>query len=185
MAEASDAAIVQRVLDGDVEAFGVLVDRHHERATRFAERMLGTRADAEDVVQDAFLRAYRFLPNYQERERFEGWLFRILTNQCRTAAARRRRHALPFAEVREREAIERSPAPDRAAERSAVRQDIERALARLDPLQREAFLLKHVEELSYEEIAAMTGLGVSALKMRVKRACERLRALLTEVANVC
>ncbi|HWP04063.1 MAG TPA: sigma-70 family RNA polymerase sigma factor, partial [Gemmatimonadaceae bacterium] len=67
------------------------------------------------------------------------------------------------------------------AERVAWREEIQRALARLDPEQREAFLLKHVEELGYEEMSELTGVGVSALKMRVKRACERLRAMLREV----
>ena len=178
----TDAAIVRRVLDGDVEAFAQLVDRYYDRYARFAEHMIGNRADAEDVVQDAFLRAYRFLPNYQERERFDAWLFRILVNQCRTTAARRRRGGTV---VDDAEALERVPTEDHTAERHALRQDIEHALARLEPEQREAFLLKYVEELSYEEMAMMTGAGVSALKMRVKRACERLRAFLTGVSNAC
>jgi RNA polymerase sigma-70 factor (ECF subfamily) len=75
-------------------------------------------------------------------------------------------------------------AEEHPAERTAWREEIERALSRLDPEQREAFLLKHVEELSYEEMAEITGAGISALKMRVKRACDRLRQLLEEVQRV-
>ena len=70
---------------------------------------------------------------------------------------------------------------DHPAERTAWREELERALQRLDEDQREAFLLKHVEDMGYEDMAVVTGVGVSALKMRVKRACERLRVLLHEV----
>lgn len=178
----TDAAIVRRVLDGDVEAFALLIDRYYDRYARYSEHMLGSRADAEDVVQDAFLRAYRFLPNYEDRERFDAWLFRIVVNQCRSAATRRHRRAVSLEDV---DAVAHTAVDDHAAERTALRQDLERAVARLDAEQREAFLLKHVEELSYEEMAAITGVGVSALKMRVKRACERLRSMLMELPNVC
>ena len=77
-----------------------------------------------------------------------------------------------------------SAATGHPAEQRAWREEIYRALEQIDPLQREAFLLKHVEDLSYEEMAELTGVGVSALKMRVKRACDRLRELLQEVYSV-
>jgi RNA polymerase sigma-70 factor (ECF subfamily) len=75
-------------------------------------------------------------------------------------------------------------AEEHPAEREAWREEIDRALKLLDDDQREAFLLKHVEDMGYEEMATLTGVGVSALKMRVKRACERLRAMLQEVQGV-
>ena len=78
-----DAADVQRVLAGDVEAYAALVDRYYDRCARFAIRMLGNRDDAEDALQATFLRAYRALNRYQERDRFSAWLYRILVNQCR------------------------------------------------------------------------------------------------------
>src|SRR5436305_13600665 len=85
----SDAADVQRVLNGDVDAFAGLVDRYYARCARFAIRMLGNRDDAEDALQATFLRAYRALGKYQERDKFSAWLYRILTNQCRSVAVRR------------------------------------------------------------------------------------------------
>lgn len=172
-----DAELVGRVLAGDAGAYAGLVARYRDRLGRYATRMLGDRADAEEAVQDAFLRAYRSLARCDDPERFGPWLFGILVNRCRTAYARRAR--------RERVLVRDEPAArEAAAEPEAGRleweQEIRWALGRLDPLQREAFLLRHVEELSYEEIATATGAGVSALKMRVKRACDRLRALLDE-----
>jgi RNA polymerase sigma-70 factor, ECF subfamily len=177
----NDAALVRRVLDGDIDAYAILVDRYHERYTRFAQQLLGDREDAEEAVQDAFVRAYRSLRRYEDRQRFGAWLLQILVNRCRTAGAKRRRRERTFLRVEDGTPEQREEHP---SERSAWREEIARALARLDADQREAFLLKHVEELSYEEMAAITGAGVSALKMRVKRACERLREMLEEVQRV-
>jgi RNA polymerase sigma-70 factor (ECF subfamily) len=173
--EATDAAVVRRVLAGDVESFAILVERHHERCLRLATRLIGSTQDAEEAVQDAFVRAYRALGRYEEREQFGAWLTRILVNRCRTAAARSSRRAQTF--VHDEVAAGAAPARG-GADARMWRAEIERALAALPSEQREAFVLKHVEELDYEAMAKITGVGVSALKMRVKRACERLRVLL-------
>ena len=175
-----DATIVRRVLAGDVDAYAVLVARYRDRFARFALRMLGDREDAEEAMQDAFVRAYRSLRNCRDPSRFGSWLFRILANRCRTHDAIRRRRGRTF--VRDEVALQ-SAGADPSFDGGAWREELERALARLDPLYREAFLLKHVEELEYDEMARVTGAGVSALKMRVKRACDRLRELLQEVQS--
>jgi RNA polymerase sigma-70 factor (ECF subfamily) len=161
---------------GDVRAFAELVDAYYARCLRFAMHMLANRGDAEEAVQDTFVRVYRALPGYEERESFEPWLFRILANRCRSAGARERRRSefVEFGEVPER-------ANDRQHDESiAWREEIGRALASLPPEQREAFLMRHVEDLTYDDMAIVTGAGISALKMRVKRACDALRRLLTE-----
>jgi RNA polymerase sigma-70 factor, ECF subfamily len=161
---------------GDVRAFAELVDAYYARCLRFAMHMLANRSDAEEAVQDTFVRVYRALPGYEEREAFEPWLFRILANRCRSAGARERRRSefVEFGEVPER-------ATDRRHDESiAWREEIVRALASLPPEQREAFLMRHVEDLTYDDMAIATGAGISALKMRVKRACDALRLLLTE-----
>jgi RNA polymerase sigma-70 factor (ECF subfamily) len=178
--ELTDAVLVSRVIGGDVDAYAVLVARYRDRYARFAVHMLGSREDAEDVLQETFVRAYRSIAQCEDRARFGSWLFRILVNRCRTAGARRGRREQTV--VRDEIAL-LGPAVDHPAERAAWREEIARALARLDPDQREAFLLKYVEEMSYEEMAALTGVGVSALKMRVKRACGRLREMLREVRS--
>jgi RNA polymerase sigma-70 factor, ECF subfamily len=105
-------------------------------------------------------------------------LFRILVNRCRTLGARRGRRARTFVvdEVALLGAAEEHPAGA-----TAWREEIDRALQQLRGDQREAFLLKYVEEMGYDEMSQLTGVGVSALKMRVMRACERLRELLSEV----
>ena len=176
----SDAQLVRCVLDGDVEAFAPLVDRYHDRFARYAARLIGDREDAEEAVQDAFLRAYRALGRYREEERFGGWLFRILVNQCRSVVVRRQRRAELLAAAPWEPPTTAAPPEDDGA----LREELERALAELSAESREAVLLRFAEELTYEEMAAITGTGVSALKMRVRRACARLRALLLEVDRV-
>jgi len=177
----SDAVIVASVRAGDSGAFAVLVARYRTQFGRYAVRMLGNREDAEEAMQDAFVRAFKSLETCEDPAKFGSWFFRILANRCRTAGARRGRRDRTF--VRDEIAIT-DAAEDHPAERDAWREEIDRALKLLDDDQREAFLLKHVEEMGYEEMSVLTGVGVSALKMRVKRACERLRAMLQEVQGV-
>jgi RNA polymerase sigma-70 factor (ECF subfamily) len=173
----SDKALIDAVLGGDVGAFGVLAHRYRDAYTRYAVRMLGSRDDADDVLQLAFIRAFRGLAQCRDPERFRAWLYQIVINECRTYSTRRARRERRL--VRDPSLAESASVPP--DEQSALRDEIQRALDRLEPPQREAFVLKHVEDLSYEEMAELTGQGISALKMRVKRACERLRELLEGV----
>jgi RNA polymerase sigma-70 factor (ECF subfamily) len=177
----SDAALVRRVLEGDPRAFTLLVDRHLQPCLRFATRMLGNRQDAEDVTQETLLRAHRAIATFDLEGNFRTWLFAILVNRCRTSLLQRSRYVRRV--LTDDNAILDATADDQAGA-TELRIEIERAMAHLDPDQREAFLLKHVEQLGYDEMAAVTGAGVSALKMRVKRACERLQELLGEVNDV-
>ena len=173
----TDADLVNAAQRGDVSAFAALVDRHTPVCVRYATRMLGNREDAEDVAQEAFVRAHRALERYDGSVAFRTWLMTILVNRCRTAlGVRHRRDAWLVADD---DLIARAAVPPQD-DGAALRDAIERALTRLDAAQREAFLLKHVEQLSYDEMARITGVGVSALKMRVQRACERLQVLLEE-----
>jgi RNA polymerase sigma-70 factor (ECF subfamily) len=172
----TDAELVVRTRSGDPDAFGTLVSRYYDACWRFAYHMLGERADAEDVVQEAFLRAYLAIGRYDERDQFRGWLFRILTNQCRNALTARGRRTRRF--IQDEMALETAPAPPTGLPVGVEDAVLRRALGQLDPLQREALLLKYAEGLEYGEMSAMTGAGESALKMRVKRGSERLRALI-------
>src|SRR5437868_15213460 len=117
--ESTDAALVTRVLHGDVNSYGVLVSRYRDRYARYAVHMLGNREDAEEALQDAFTRAYRSLARCEDRERFGAWLFRILVNRCRTSGARRVRRSQTF--VHDDLALHEA-AEDHPAERSAWRE---------------------------------------------------------------
>lgn len=151
--------------------------RHYADCYRFAYRMLGERADAEDVVQETFVRAFRGLGGYDDRDRFRAWLLRIASNRCRSFGSRR---AWRSARLRLYHALVEPPAV--APSGDITVEDVQRALGGIAPKLREAFLLKHVEGLSYQEMMGVTGASESALKMRVKRACEALERMLGDGA---
>lgn len=177
----SDESLIADVLGGDLDAFTHLSRRYRDDHMHFAVRMLGNRFDADDALQSAWLRAFRHLHRCADRTRFAAWVFAIVVNECRSAASRRARRERRLADD---ESVLETAAVDDGSERRATREEIECALDELPADQREAFVLKHVEQMSYDEMAEITGVGVSALKMRVKRACERLREVLEEVPDV-
>jgi RNA polymerase sigma-70 factor (ECF subfamily) len=179
-AERPDSSIVAAVLTGNTDAYGILVSRYRDAYTRFAVRMLGSIEDADDALQLAFVRAFRNLGQCRDPDRFGSWLYQIVVNECRTLAARRSRRELRI--VRD-EAKMDSAATPHPADETALRDEIQHVLDQLETSQREAFLLRHVEGLGYNEMSEITGVGVSALKMRVKRATERLRVLLEGVVS--
>ena len=171
----TDAILVARAAGGDVEAYSQLVQRYYAACSRIAVRMLRDDADAQDAVQDTFLRAFRALSRFDERKVFRAWLLRILVNQCRTHALKRKRRETRF--PRDEIALRDTPSSDVIGDGAGddERRHVIEAVESLEPLLREAFLLKYVEELEYKEMSEITGASISALKMRVKRACEALR----------
>ncbi len=171
-----DAELVVRARAGDAGALRDLVERYYDACWRYAYRMLGDRADAEDAAQETFLRALAALATYEERSQFREWLFTILVNQCRNALVSRSRRERRFVSSDEFPVQEHGL---RAAEPPAMADDeLAQAVARLEPEQREALLLRFGEGMDYAQMSLATGASQSALKMRVKRGCDRLRGML-------
>ena len=170
--EPSDATVVRQVLAGDVDAYRVLVERYRREFGRYAVALVGDADTAADVVQESFIRAYDSLASCRDPERFGAWFFRILTNQCHDAVRRRPREAVLAVDPPARERA------DDALERGELGAALEAALGRLTLEQREAFVMKHVDGRSYDEMAQLLGVGVDALKMRVHRARDAMRSML-------
>jgi len=174
----SDSSVVAQVLDGDAEAFGIIIRRYEPGLLRFAARMLGSADAAADAVAESLVRAYRHLAQCRDPEHLKSWLYRITGNRCRSHIGRRHMSdialddAPPLADPVDTWAV---------LERSEQVALVERALAQLQPEKREAFVLKHVEGLSYEEMADVTGARIPTLKMRVHRAREALLLALKEL----
>jgi RNA polymerase sigma-70 factor (ECF subfamily) len=175
-----DSRTISRAKLGDIDAFTAIVEAYHARCIRFARAMLRNPDDAEDMVQETFVRLYRALPRYEERQRFEAWLFQILGNCCRTANTAFQRQASRT--THDDEAVEGVPSLDDPAAQfdHEWSEAVKRALAEVPEYNREIFLLHYIEGFSYEEVERMTGVKQSALKMRVKRASDMLRARLSE-----
>lgn len=172
-AESADGAVVRRVLGGDVEAYRILVERCRRDYGRYAVALLRDPDAAADAMQEALIRAYEGLAGCRDPDRFGAWFFRILQNQCRNALARSR----DTVEL-ERVGLVARDRADGVVERGELADALQAALAALTAEQREAFVLKHVEGQSYEEMAQLLGVGVDALKMRVHRARDALREML-------
>jgi RNA polymerase sigma-70 factor, ECF subfamily len=170
-----DQQIIGEVLAGNREAFAVLVGRYSDPLYRHALGMTGSPDVAEDILQTSFIKAYQHLA--EVRGRFDAWLFRIVANGCKDWLKNIRRTHVSYDEDDQPSGYS---TPDEDLDRSELRTDLDGALATLAPSLREAFVMKHVEGRSYEEMAELLATTVGALKMRVHRAREALQALLEE-----
>ena len=182
------AAVLARARQGDSDAFRALVERHSRSVFRLAYRMTGNEQDAEDVVQESFLRAFKQLGRFESRANFGTWLYRIVAN-CSVDLMRSKqaRHDqvrgdsldqgamdLPAADV---------PGPERMAQSAEIQRRVQTALQGLSPLERAAFTLRHYEGRSIEEISAALNLGTSAAKHSVFRAVKKLRIALAPLRS--
>lgn len=162
-----DTTLVVRCREGDVGAFEQLVDRYQAPVFRFAARMLADYGDAEDVVQEVFLTAWRRLPEIRADGAFAGWLFRSTTNRCLNLIRARRPSAAAEFDLIESTSAQYQPA--RAAETAEQIAALTRALQKVTPEQRAAWLLREVHGRSYAEIAAILGTSVAAVRGRIAR----------------
>lgn len=168
-----DAEVVARVLAGDVEAFAVLVDRYQDGFAQYAAQMTGSADDAADIIQESFVRGFRFLRHCDNPANVKGWLFRIVSNQCKTHLSRRgRRKTVP---LENGAALPAPEDPARDVMVSDLQKHVHRAMQELPPDQREALVLKYVQDRSLAEMAELLDASVPALKMRLLRARTALR----------
>ncbi len=170
-----DQEIISRVLAGSKDSFGILITRYSDPLYRHALGMTGSPDVAEDILQASFIKAYQHLG--EVRGRFDAWVFRIVANSCKDWLKNIRRTHVSYEEDDQPSAFS---TPEEEMDRNELRTDLEYALERLPESLREAFVMKHVEGRSYEEMAVLLETTVGALKMRVHRAREALQALLEE-----
>lgn len=182
-----DRGLLERVAEGDVESFGVLVERHEQRLFRLCERMLLNREDARDAAQEVFLKAFRKAGSYRPRGRVYTWLYRIAVNHCLNLLRRRRlAQFLSFGEAGGAAEAEDGERPD--FEPEDVAPDAEQQLAarrrwlatrelidRLPAGQRAVLVLAKFEGLSYRRIAEVLEISEGAVESRLFRAMQRLR----------
>jgi RNA polymerase sigma-70 factor (ECF subfamily) len=165
----SDHECAAAAREGDHAAFSELVRRHQDAVYRFVLRMLGSREEALEVAQDAFLRAWQALPQWQPEAQFRTWLFRIASNAALDAL--RRRRIVGFEPLAEGfDAASAEPDPEKRLELKQEVGALEASLARLSAEHREILLLREVENMSYEEIGAVLGLSEGTVKSRLARA---------------
>ena len=168
-AVSEDAQLVARSLKQDHEAFGQLIDRHAPAIVNLAYRMVGNRAEAEDLAQESFLTAFKALSTFRADSKFSTWLYRIAA-KCKDWLRTKRPGQGPY-DLDADEVLDSHVAEHRTPEillsQQQVAQELEQAIQRLPPLYREAFVLKHIEGMSYEEMELVLGVNGDTLKMRV------------------
>lgn len=175
----SDNALVRRARDGDFSAFEILFERHRQLAYRFAYQMAPRRDDAEDIVQEAFVRAYQNLHRYRDEAKFTTWLLRIVSNLCTDQARMRtRRDALEQQEasgalVWMTQGDTDDPVANMEAERRV--KILRTALGALPVHHRSVIVLRDLEERGYDEIAEILGCSIGGAKLRVLRARRALK----------
>ena len=188
--DGTDAAVVARVCAGDRDAFRLLVDRHARTIFRLACRMVGSEQDADDVVQETFLRAYRQIGRFESRANFGTWLYRIAVNCSLDLLRQRPRRAEeqpvedPADPVADYADCAPAASPERMALGAEVQAKVDAALGALSGAERAAFLLRHFEGQSIEEIGRMLGLRTSATKHTVFRAVRKMRRALEPIKGV-
>ena len=187
--ELTDLAFVAKARGGDTDAFRVLVERHSRPLFRLAFRMTGNQQDAEDVVQDSFLRAYRQLGKFDERASFGTWLYRIAVNcslDLVRSRKRRSEHMAPVDSEMEDPVLSlpaQDPTPDRLAMSGEVRERVAEAMNELSASERTAFVLRHFEGMCIEDVSQVLGCQPGAAKHSVFRAVQKLRRALEPLVS--
>ena len=181
MHEDPDQPLVIRAAAGDRDAFGALVERYQSRIYNLAMALGVRRADAEDVAQEVFVRAFQGLRRFRGEARFRTWLYQIAVNAVRSyhAAPSRSEPAIPVRRDDRDTALDEAAGADPFAERLADREVIDRALAALPDEWREAVTLRDIEGFSYREIADLTGMPLGTVESRIFRARQQLRSALS------
>jgi RNA polymerase sigma-70 factor (ECF subfamily) len=186
--ELTDGALVVKARAGEAEAFRALVERHSHRLFQLAFRMTGNQEDAEDVVQDSFLRAFRRLDQLDGRASFGTWLYRIAANcsvdLVRSRIARFERRSVD-GEIEDAvfSIPAGGPSPERSAMSSQIRDRVSEAMNDLSPAERTAFVLRHFEGMPMEEVGRVLGCCANTAKHSVFRAVHKLRRALEPLAN--
>ena len=167
----SDLAVIQAVIDGDKSSYGILVNRHKDFAYTLALRIMNNAADADEVAQDAFIKAYRSLSKFNKESKFTTWLYRIVVN---TALSYKRKQKRDIVDTVEEIPTTGFTDENRSLEFQDQQRFIALAMKQLLPLDATVITLYYLKELSLDEIADITELNMSTLKVRLFRARKRI-----------
>jgi RNA polymerase sigma-70 factor (ECF subfamily) len=173
---ADDTLLIQQCLDGRPESYGALVDKYSARILNLGFAMVGDRHQAEDIAQEAFVRAYKGLARFQRKAKFSSWLYQIALNLCKDHLKAKSRHA-KSADDEQLEAMDSNPRDQ--APRVVLQEELSgkmrEAINLLPYLYRESFVLRHLQGLEYSDVAAITNVPADTVRVRAYRAREMLR----------
>lgn len=179
----NELLLISRARGGDREAFGELVEQYRDNVYRLAYRMCGNAYDADEAAQEAFVAAWRALPNFRGDAKFSTWLYRLTTNAAIDVMRREKRHQT----VGDGEMVDLADdadSPQETVERTEQQEAVQKALATLSEEYREVLLLRYMEELDYAEIAEVLQLPSGTVKSRINRAKAALKTALLKSGNI-
>lgn len=179
----NEILLISRARGGDREAFGALVEQYRDNVYRLAYRMCGNAYDADEAAQEAFVAAWRALPNFRGDAKFSTWLYRLTTNAAIDVMRREKRHQT----VGDGEMVDLADdadSPQERVERTEQQEAVQKALATLSEEYREVLLLRYMEELDYAEIAEVLQLPSGTVKSRINRAKAALKTALLKSGNI-
>ena len=191
MTREQELAVIRKVQDGDVNAFEDLVAAYEKNVYNLALRMTGSPEDAEDMAQEAFLKAYNSLPSFRGDSKFSVWLYRIVSNVCLDFLRKKNKRGAVSLSVVDDDGEDTqldlpdvSQSPEEVLEKKLTREAVRRGLAALPPDARQILLLREIQGLSYEEIGDALGLESGTVKSRIFRARKKLVAFLLQDGNI-
>jgi RNA polymerase sigma-70 factor (ECF subfamily) len=188
----NDAAVVATIIGGDRDAYRILMDRYARGVFRLAYRMTGNEEDANEVVQETFLRAYKQLQRWESRSSFSTWLYRIAANySIDMTRQKRKRSEISLTQYNDGgEVVDISqymrsdePGPDRLLDSSRLKECVSTTLNELSGQERTAFVLRHFEDQSIDQISSALGLSANATKQSIFRAVKKLRRALEPLVS--
>ena len=179
--EASDIEIIKQCMDGNTDAFGVLITRYKRLIYNTAYRMMGSAEEAEDISQEAFLRIYNSLAKYNPEFKFTTWALKITTNLCLDSLRKRKAETVPIEE--EFDLSDNSPTPEEEYIRKEKQRQVQQAIAKLPDKYKQLLILFHHRNLSYQEIMEITGESLTIVKNRLYRARQMLKDILLEMGK--
>ncbi|MDO3676681.1 RNA polymerase sigma factor [Paenibacillus ehimensis] len=168
----NDIEIVERILNGDKQAFARIIDKYKGRVFSLLRRMLGHSPDMQDIAQEVFIKAYNHLNEYTPGHSFSAWLYRIAANRCIDELRKRKRR--PDITGFDAEFMQ-GETPETAYLEKERRQALEQRIMELDQSQRAVFVMRYVQHLSYQEMAERLSVPISTVQMRLYRARQKLR----------
>lgn len=191
MTREQENAVVRSILDGDVNAYELLVKEYEKSVYNLALRMVGNSEDAADMSQEAFIKAYNSLTSFRGDSKFSVWLYRIVSNVCLDfIRSRKRKQTMSLStedddgDSVEMDIADDTQSPERLMEKQLTRDAVRRGLASMPPIQREILLLREIQGLSYDEIAEVLNLEAGTVKSRIFRARKKLSAFFIEDGNI-
>jgi RNA polymerase sigma-70 factor (ECF subfamily) len=180
----SDTDLIAKCIAGEVEIYQVLVDRYSSRIVNVAYMMIGDRHEAEDVAQDAFIRAYKALPKFQHKAKFSSWLYQIALNLCKDFLKSKAR-SIKKMDDEKLQALEKrmEGSVSQVLLAAELTEGIRNVIYGLPELYREVFVLRHLQGVDYDDVAEITNVPADTVRVRAYRARELLRSSLAPIVD--